>query len=142
MSVRVLRVKPGTPYHHSYLDDLESFFWLIFWCATAHTDSTNHSPTSDAQRTLTILNHGDLKTMATMKRGLLTDCSQARGMEMCETLDSFANTWALDPMIRSLILQLGQFFYKTYDDPDESRSPPKDILKVVCTIQDALSAAA
>jgi hypothetical protein len=142
MSLRVLRVEPGTPYHHSYLDDLESFFWLIFWCATAHTDSADHYPTSKAQRMLTKLNHGDLETMAFVKRGLLTDCSQARGIEMRKMLDSFANTWALDPIIRSVILELGRFFHKTYDNPDESRSPPKDFLKVVCTIQDALSAAA
>jgi hypothetical protein len=142
MSVRVLKVKSGTPYRHSYLDDLESFFWLILWCATAHTDSTNHYPTLKAQHMLTVLNYDNLRMMAIMKQGILTYCSQARGIEMCKMLDSFANTWALDPMIRSVILELGRFFHKTYDNPDESRSPPKDFLNVVRTIQDALSAAA
>ncbi|CAE6529582.1 unnamed protein product [Rhizoctonia solani] len=38
MSIRVLLVELGTPYDHRFTDDLESFFWLIFWCVVQHVD--------------------------------------------------------------------------------------------------------
>ncbi|KAG9118422.1 hypothetical protein FRC07_007074, partial [Ceratobasidium sp. 392] len=38
MSIRVLKTRIGTKYEHHFMDDLESFFWLILWCIAGHVD--------------------------------------------------------------------------------------------------------
>ncbi|KAG8732885.1 hypothetical protein FRC10_000544 [Ceratobasidium sp. 414] len=47
-SVRILKVKLGRRYEHHFIDDLKSFFWLIFVCVIEHVDSPGSQPTEDA----------------------------------------------------------------------------------------------
>jgi hypothetical protein len=141
MSVRVLNVPPGKPYHHSYLDDLESFFWLIFWCATAHTDSADHYPSPKAQNMLTVLNHGDLATMALLKQGLLTHCFSVGNGLLQQTLATFQNEWAEDDLFFTVIVGLGQFFFNVHVTPNVPRSPAGVFSQVVGIIQAALASA-
>ncbi|KAL5632551.1 hypothetical protein ACGC1H_005484 [Rhizoctonia solani] len=56
MAVCVLNIETGTPYHHHFFDNLESFFWLLLWCTAAHLDEGKMHPTPAAQDTLNELN--------------------------------------------------------------------------------------
>ncbi|EUC60476.1 WD40-repeat protein (notchless protein), related protein, putative [Rhizoctonia solani AG-3 Rhs1AP] len=59
MSIRVVKVSVGEKYHHSFLDDIESFFWLILWSTAAHLDPAAERPTAAAQSMLNLLNQED-----------------------------------------------------------------------------------
>ncbi|CAE6351644.1 unnamed protein product, partial [Rhizoctonia solani] len=63
MAAKVLQVPPGEPYHHSFIYDLESFFWLIFWSAAAHLDNNKARPAPDAQEVLDNMNQHNLKSI-------------------------------------------------------------------------------
>jgi hypothetical protein len=139
MSVRVLRVKPGTPYHHSYLDDLESFFWLIVWCVAAHRDSENDHLNPEAQLILNDLNNHNLASMARWKYSLLADCFSAGNGFLEETLNALQNKWARDDLFFTVIVQLGQFFFNVHATPNAPRSPAGVFSQVVDIIQDALA---
>lgn len=142
MSVRVLTIQVGQPYQHSYLDDLESFFWLIIWSVAAHIDSTQHTPSPTAQEMLNGLDESNFGLMAGWKTFQLTHCAFAKGARMMKTLDKFTNSWASDPILRSAIINLGQLFCNTaVTEPDEPHSPLEIFPRVVTIIQDALSKA-
>lgn len=112
MSLRVLKVNPGTPYYHSFLDDLESFFWLIFWCAAAHLDGSRN-PTEKAQKELDFMDQCDLDALAKWKRSTLSECDQNSGGEMKSLLRSFKNKWASHRIFTNIIVGLGSFFYRS-----------------------------
>ncbi|KAF8755470.1 other FunK1 protein kinase [Rhizoctonia solani] len=65
MSIRVLRVDIGTPYVHHFMDDLQSFFWLLLWCVVEHRDindgknGTAVQPTRKAEELLAKLDRAD-----------------------------------------------------------------------------------
>ncbi|KAB5588779.1 CRISPR-associated endonuclease Cas9 [Ceratobasidium theobromae] len=126
MSLRVLEVSPGNPYHHSFLDDLESFFWLIFWCAAAHLDASSHNPTQDAQDELDFMDEYNLKALANWKRSKLSQCSQNSGKSMKRLLKSFKNGWASHPIFINVIVHLGCFFSET-DYESLSETKPADV---------------
>jgi hypothetical protein len=112
MSMRVLRVPSGQRYNHHFLDDLESFFWLILWSVVTHLDPGAGRPTQSA---LNMLNSLDISyenaDAAHTKRSLLDTCSRLGGHEMLDELALFQNTWASDPMVTSVIIRLGSYFH-------------------------------
>ncbi|KAB5587447.1 hypothetical protein CTheo_9115 [Ceratobasidium theobromae] len=110
MSLRVLEVTPGTPYYHSFLDDLESFFWLIFWCAMAHLDDDSRNPTQKAQKELDLMDQCDLDVLANWKGNKLSQCSRKSGRSMKNLLESFGNGWASHRIFVNVIIGLGCFF--------------------------------
>ncbi|EUC54242.1 APH domain protein [Rhizoctonia solani AG-3 Rhs1AP] len=123
MSVRVLQVKVGATYEHHFMDDLQSFFWLILWCLAEHTD-----PISDKNGTMNLRTEGaltvlqkldrvdsDYITMADSKIGLLVSCITTEDnavFSMKRNLQSFQNSWATNPAIVDLVINLGAHFYK------------------------------
>ncbi|CAE6471877.1 unnamed protein product [Rhizoctonia solani] len=115
MSVRVLRISMGTPYEHHFMDDLESFFWLLLWCVVEHRDTSPENgiaidPTQKALGLLRLLDRpdSDLEAIAGSKSMILMDC----GNETIEaTLEACKNTWATDPAIMTVIQQLGLYFH-------------------------------
>ncbi|KAG8776221.1 hypothetical protein FRC12_001036 [Ceratobasidium sp. 428] len=110
MSVRVLNVKIGERYEHSFMDDLESFFWLILWCTAEHVDTIGAKPTREAQEMLDLLDQSNLANIKNQKRSVLGCCADEDGAEMESTLASWKNAWAKDPAIVALILEMGAYF--------------------------------
>ncbi|KAG9124467.1 hypothetical protein FRC07_011542 [Ceratobasidium sp. 392] len=110
MSVRVLNVKIGERYEHSFMDDLESFFWLILWCIAEHVDSVGAKPTREAQEMLDLLDQSNLTNIKNQKRSVLGCCADEDGAEMETTLVSWENAWAKDPAIVTLVLEMGAYF--------------------------------
>ncbi|KAG8743003.1 hypothetical protein FRC10_000511 [Ceratobasidium sp. 414] len=113
-SDRVIGVKKidfRTPYNHHFLDDLESFFWLILWSTAAHLDPHVSKGTYDALVVVNNLDHPSLTSIYTQKRTLLSDCDRFGGKVMKSQLASFGNNWAKDPMVVSVIVDLGSFFH-------------------------------
>jgi hypothetical protein len=139
MSIQVLSARPGWHYNHSFLDDLQSFFWLMLWCVAAHLEPGEAEPTEEALRTLNALDRPDLEDMASRKSTLLRDCYRDGGAEMRYKLNSFQNTWASDPAITSTILSLGRFFHKI-ENRDISPDQPTTVAFpfVVSIMLDAL----
>lgn len=133
MSLRVLEVNPGTPYYHNFLDDLESFFWLIFWCAAAHLDVGTRHPTGDAQYILDSMDQCGLKSLADWKRGKLRQCSKKSGASIRLLLKSFGNSWASHPLFANTIVRLGDFF-ETFDYDDLSKVSPVDVFLNIVNI--------
>ncbi|KAG8727374.1 hypothetical protein FRC10_006147, partial [Ceratobasidium sp. 414] len=72
MSIRVLRVEIGSPYEHHFMDDLESFFWVILWGVAQHVDP-DEVVTRKALVILNQLDQSNLDSMAGLKLGMLTE---------------------------------------------------------------------
>ncbi|KAG9087760.1 hypothetical protein FS749_002657 [Ceratobasidium sp. UAMH 11750] len=110
MSIRVLEVGTGTPYQHHFMDDLESFFWLILWCVFEHIDVVGARPTEGAQEMLDTIDQAALSAIANGKRSLLFKCG-GTGRPMRQVLASCGNSWAADLAIVSVVMKLGVYFF-------------------------------
>jgi hypothetical protein len=134
MSIRVLSVRLGRPYNHSFLDDLESFFWLILWSVAARLEHGVVEPTEDALEVLGDLDQTRLTHIASLKRTLLRDCGLRNGNAMRDKLSAFENTWASDPAIVSTIISLGRFFYRIDTEQISSEQPPTLVFPYIASI--------
>ncbi|KAG9084171.1 hypothetical protein FS749_005430 [Ceratobasidium sp. UAMH 11750] len=110
MSYRVLSVPVGQRYKHHFLDDLESFFWLILWSTAAHLDPQVDRGTAMALKIINGLDQPDLDSICAYKKSVLFDCIISGGNEIEGTLISCKNAWASDPNMISVIVGLGSFF--------------------------------
>ncbi|CEL63354.1 hypothetical protein RSOLAG1IB_05398 [Rhizoctonia solani AG-1 IB] len=139
MSVRVLRVPIGAPYAHDFLDDLESFFWLLLWCVIEHRDiipSKNGAaadPTPKASELLQLLDRhdSDFAAIAGSKSMILIDCSRG---EFEADLKACENTWATDPIIIDVIQQLGAYFHDIPRHRDLSKYKPEKVFPKIVDI--------
>ncbi|CAE6471884.1 unnamed protein product [Rhizoctonia solani] len=127
MSSRVLQIEPGEHYEHHFTDDLESFFWLIYWCIVQHTDP-NRAPNKASIKLLDQPDPSDMKleTLAIVKHGVLGRCSNGA---IYKDLESCKNTWVDDPAVARLIQQLGSHFSGVNDitcTRSVSRFKPED----------------
>ncbi|KAG8702062.1 hypothetical protein FRC09_004970 [Ceratobasidium sp. 395] len=109
MSIRVLQMSIGQQYVHHFMDDLESFFWLILWCVIEHRDVRRGKATLAAYDFLDALSQPKLKGIADKKKSVLLDCF-GTGDPIKAELANFENAWAKDPAIVSVILKLGSYF--------------------------------
>ncbi|KAG9118423.1 hypothetical protein FRC07_007075 [Ceratobasidium sp. 392] len=114
MSARVLNMKVGEQYEHHFMDDLESFFWLILWCVAEHTDARGKKANPAAYKVLNRLSQRDLDSVVDKKVMLLAQCYADDGDDMRNMLKEFDNNWANDPAIVSVILALGSYFYGAF----------------------------
>ncbi|CAE6477859.1 unnamed protein product [Rhizoctonia solani] len=139
MSICVLKVKPGTPYHHHFCDDLESFFWLVIWSVAAHLDEGQLHPTPEAQKLLDKLNQDDLSQMCDTKTAIFTWVRDTEEAE--ENLNACDNEWASDPMLFKAITNLGGFLsgLTRVKDRVKLESSPGDVFaQVVDILLDAI----
>ncbi|KAL5632404.1 hypothetical protein ACGC1H_005386 [Rhizoctonia solani] len=140
MSTYVLEVPAGQNYHHSFLDDMQSFYWLIYWSVAAHLDEGQKRPTPTAQGDLDSMNDSNLPNICSWKWRVLGYCSKRRAL-LARTLDNFGNEWASSSMFRHVIFHLGALLDKTIDEdarPSFESSPGETISAVVKTILEAL----
>lgn len=139
MSVRVLETE-GAPYTHSFMDDLESFFWLFFWSVAAHIDSGNRA-SDKALKALQRLDNDQMDIIAMFKSKILRECSEDEGQRIFDRLEDFDNEWAASPLVFVLILNLGNYFQSEVYSSRKSSYNPSDVFpKVVNMIMDVLSA--
>ncbi|KAG8739694.1 hypothetical protein FRC10_005255 [Ceratobasidium sp. 414] len=137
MCARVLKVKPGCRFEHHFMDDLESFFWVILVCVLEHVDTPGGRLTQDALDLLRTFNQHDRSHIADSKLDLLGACA-GKGKLMLRALASCENSWASDPAIISVVLQLGRYFYDNYDGPYFLCPPTMGFPSIVKPIMDAL----
>ncbi|KDN49821.1 hypothetical protein RSAG8_01886, partial [Rhizoctonia solani AG-8 WAC10335] len=141
MSIRVVAIPPGEQYHHTFLDDIESFFWLVLWSAAAHLDDGVPYPTAAAQSMLDLLNQQNPDGMESYKLSQLSLCCIRSGRAMLDKLKKLDNSWALHPLSSSVIVNFGKLAHEYYSNaPDESFSPLDVFPAVVGVFRDALSA--
>ncbi|KAG8779115.1 hypothetical protein FRC12_024627 [Ceratobasidium sp. 428] len=115
MAVRVLKMEVDSTYTHHFMDDLESFFWLIVWCVAQHVDEGKRI-TTEASVILNQLDRSCLSDIPSHKAALLSDCFRFQGSHMKKTLDALENAWATNPGIIYTIIELGTYFFNI--DPD------------------------
>ncbi|KAG8701484.1 hypothetical protein FRC08_004064 [Ceratobasidium sp. 394] len=109
MSARVMEVGVGHRYKHHFMDDLESFFWLILWCVAEHVDPGSQ-PTQNAREFLKAWGQPNLRNISSKKRTLMGYCADEDGYMMEDILESWNNSWAKNPGVVALILELGAYF--------------------------------
>ncbi|KAG9119588.1 hypothetical protein FRC07_005331 [Ceratobasidium sp. 392] len=110
MSTKVLNVKPGNRYKHGFIDDLESFFWVLFYTVVGRRNSITSHPDPAAME---ILNKLDSESMAVVrwhKLEYLEDCHRNPELMIGE-LRKIENSWASDDTLIQLLVRLGSFFY-------------------------------
>ncbi|KAG9093108.1 hypothetical protein FRC07_011533 [Ceratobasidium sp. 392] len=140
MSTRVLNVGAGKLYEHHFMDDLESFFWLILWSIIEHVDVKGNQPNQYAQRVLWIFRQPDLEHIANKKIDMLEFC-RGDGMAIYKLLVGCkeGNSWAVHPVAVPLIQKLGSYFDKVYTEGSHSKYSPEEAFPVVVgCIMDAL----
>ncbi|KAG9109017.1 hypothetical protein FRC07_008384, partial [Ceratobasidium sp. 392] len=98
LSVRILNMEIGQRYKHHFMDDLESFFWLILWCVVDHLDVTGGQRTNTARELLRKLSDPDFRAIALQKSCVLVFCSKGEA-RMKEMLTACNNSWANNPAI-------------------------------------------
>ncbi|KAG9100671.1 hypothetical protein FS749_013718 [Ceratobasidium sp. UAMH 11750] len=110
MSIRVMEVGLGRRYKHHFMDDLESFFWLIVWCVAEHVDDHGTKPTVQAQGILDRLDQPDPGNIKNQKLAFLMYCDIDEIADMEQRLALWHNSWAKNPGIVTLIVELGTYF--------------------------------
>ncbi|KAG8687852.1 hypothetical protein FRC08_011738 [Ceratobasidium sp. 394] len=129
MSARVQDVQPGYRYEHTFVDDLESFLWLILVCAVEHIDSPGGQPTEGALKLQHKFAGRDHSAIAITKSAFLIHTSM-----MLHELASCENSWATDPAIVSVVRKLGQYFGGIYLDSASSECTPTEVFPAVVEI--------
>ncbi|KAG8690367.1 hypothetical protein FRC08_010556 [Ceratobasidium sp. 394] len=137
MSLRVLDIPIGQRYEHSFMDDLESFFWLILWCVLERVEPGNANPGVD--RLLNLLSQPNLENIASKKSDLLAKCVREGGDAMKDILAPCRNSWATDPMIVNLIIKMGSYFDHIIRKKIFTYTPANVFPKIVKIIMDALN---
>ncbi|KAG8701483.1 hypothetical protein FRC08_004063 [Ceratobasidium sp. 394] len=139
MSVRVMDVGIGYHYHHHFMDDLESFFWLIVWCVAEHVDDNGTKPTAQAQDMLDKLDQPDLGNIKNQKLAFLTYCDIDEVADTEQRLALWRNSWAKNPGIITLIVELGAYFKKVKPRKLPTYTPTQVFPAIVDMIQRAIT---
>jgi hypothetical protein len=136
MSSRVLQVEPGFKYRHTFLDDLESFFWVIFHSAAAHLDNKDAILTDEAWDVIVELDRWDLTNLGVWKSAMPTFCYRQSGAAMRRKLKRFGNSWASDPIFINTIVRFGAYLehISMVEDDDLSKFSPATVFSTVVDI--------
>lgn len=145
MSTRILDVKVGERYEHHFMDDLESFFWLILWSVIQHVDCDpdgdrkHNVPAERAQELLDQLDRADVlfETLSGTKQRMLMRC---RTNKIQQDLKECENAWAANTSILCVIKELGNYFAGlVVDDVPLLQYTPEVVFpKVVGILSEAL----
>ncbi|CAE6397423.1 hypothetical protein ACGC1H_000158 [Rhizoctonia solani] len=97
MATKLLLAMPGEHVPHTYLHDLESFFWVLLYVIAEHREGDARLQPA-AQEVISDLNTIDRRSLGNNKNSLLTQINEG-------TLDvrSFATSWAISlaPLIEN-----------------------------------------
>ncbi|KAG8710330.1 hypothetical protein FRC08_017296 [Ceratobasidium sp. 394] len=137
MSVKVLNVRPGQEYEHTFLDDLESFFWVLLYIVAAHTDPGIDNLTPAASGIVDRMDHEDMHTVQMFKLAHLADCRR-RPRKVTKMLSKIGNSWACDGDVVLALVQLGSFFFGVGGVSLSEQAPAKVFPRVVDVFIEAL----
>ncbi|KAG8687590.1 hypothetical protein FRC09_013404 [Ceratobasidium sp. 395] len=138
MSVNVLSVRPGQKYHHSFMDDLESFFWVLLYTIAGHTNPGTKSATPAALKVVDQLDLEDMDAVYAFKVSHLNGYS--RGLKsVTKAVCEFGNDWACNKHLVSVLIQLGTFFHYNSNGTSFSDLTPAVVFpKILDIFMDAL----
>ncbi|CAE7159785.1 unnamed protein product [Rhizoctonia solani] len=123
MSAAVLGSTSGKPYRHSYLDDLESFFWMIYLSAVSHIDKGKR-PNKYQINESTIFAMPDLKKLAKFKAQAVD-----RHDRIFRRLDRYDNSWARSYPFKKVLSVLEDFFRDVWNQEDPGMTPVEAFTK-------------
>ncbi|KAG8745854.1 hypothetical protein FRC10_006881 [Ceratobasidium sp. 414] len=137
MSIGVLGVLPGERYEHTFMDDLESFLWVLLYVIAGHANPGVNSLNSAALKILDHMDHEDTGLVQMFKSGFLANCgSYPEGA--AGVLRATGNDWACDDNLVSAVVQLGSFFLDDEDVSIAELAPAVAFPKVIDIILGAL----
>ncbi|KAF8596794.1 hypothetical protein BDV93DRAFT_527840 [Ceratobasidium sp. AG-I] len=117
MAIKLLLAEANEMVQHSYLHDLESFFWVLLYVVAEHCEPTQ-KPNPKAQQVIEELNTVDRRMLGHIKTSFISQIAKG-------TLDvrSFGTTWAISlaPVIQSFARWLDRVLVPDFDstiDPD------------------------
>lgn len=139
MSIEVLKLSDDQRYKHNFIDDLQSFFWVILWSVALHLNPGVETSTQHTSDTLDALDQSSLTRLASSKVDLLIECHIDHGFKMDQKLASFKNDWASDESIIAVILGLGDLFAQLQLKMIRALTPAVIFPRVVDIILDALA---
>ncbi|KAG8762444.1 hypothetical protein FRC11_009398 [Ceratobasidium sp. 423] len=132
MSAAVLGSTSGKPYRHSYLDDLESFFWLIYLSAMHRVDD-GRKPNAHQRHEASIFNNSDMKKLAKFKARVVD-----RGDRMFSYLNLYDNSWSRSYVFQKVLFELEDFFRSVWYKADPGITPVEAFTKVTDCILDGI----
>ncbi|CAE6451568.1 unnamed protein product [Rhizoctonia solani] len=132
MSAAVLGSTFGKPYRHSYLDDLESFFWLIYMSVVCHTDGDRRANMHQRQES-SFLTNPDMKKAAKFKAQMVD-----RGDRIFSGLDRYDNSRATSYVFKQVLLELEDFFRNVWNKEDPGMTPVEAFTKITDVLLDAV----
>jgi hypothetical protein len=137
MSRHVLDARPGKHYEHTFIDDLESFFWVLFYTVAGYADPGVNNLTQTASDVLDRLDHEDLSMLRCYKDVYIRGCRR-KGLAMRRTLGAFRNSWVSDPALVTAIVKLGVIFDDYAEDKLSEQLPENLFPKIVNIFLEAL----
>ncbi|QRV92496.1 kinase domain protein [Ceratobasidium sp. AG-Ba] len=137
MSINVLNVAPGEQYEHSFMDDLESFFWVLLYAMLGHADPPVKILNPAAVGMLDRLDDDDMSRVRAFKVECLVQCCRLPE-EMIKKLRSTENSWAYNEALSQALIRLGSFFCDEDDTPLSQMTPADAFPKVVDIFIEAL----
>ncbi|CAE6444204.1 unnamed protein product [Rhizoctonia solani] len=132
MSASVLGSTFGKPYRHSYLDDLESFFWLVYLGAVGHTDGDRELNMYQAHE-LAVFDDPDMKKLAKFKARVIDQYTR-----MSFRLDLYDNSWSKSYAFRKVLLELEEFFRDVWNQKDPGMTPVEAFGKMADVLLNAV----
>lgn len=138
MSARAVK-NGGARFTHNFIDDLESFYWLLVWSVAMHLDSKDQNTSGGASETLRKLTDERMYFIDTVKMIVLYECSREGRFGLRKKLLSFENSWATKPSVMQLIFDMGNYFMsRVYLGTASAQDPRVVFPKIVDMIMVAI----
>ncbi|CAE6456862.1 unnamed protein product [Rhizoctonia solani] len=137
-SIRITRMvsTPRLKYQHHFYDDLEAFFWVMFWTTISHVDPGKER-SADAATFLTKFYHADPRCLhIAWKKRILDDCRMHAGIDTLAILDACKNSWASNRPLRVAIASFGCYIGIIREE--EGVAPPAEVFQAVITTLDGV----
>ncbi|KAG9109429.1 hypothetical protein FRC07_008325 [Ceratobasidium sp. 392] len=136
--MKVLGAEAGERYQHSFMDDLESFFWVLFYTVVGHTNPGVQNLDPAAKKILDRLDDPSMDSVWRAKSFHLKRFHE-HPEETTEKLRKLTNnSWASDDILIQLLIRLGSFFYDNEELELESMKPEEGFPKIVDMFIEAL----
>ncbi|CAE6407039.1 unnamed protein product [Rhizoctonia solani] len=133
MSTSALGSTFGKPYRHSYLDDLESFFWLIYLSAVGHVDEGKRANIYQ-RKEVAIFDNPNMRKLANFKSQMVGE-----GDRLYSYLNLFENKWAKSYAFKTVLFALEDFFRGVWEERDPGLTPTEVFTKITGVLLTAIA---
>ncbi|KAF8753762.1 other FunK1 protein kinase [Rhizoctonia solani] len=134
MSASALGSTYGKPYRHSYLDDIESFFWSIYLLAVSHAGNNGLNEYQDEE--IKMFDDPSMKKLADYKAETLSDRKN-----IFNRLTLYENKWASSSAFATALFELEDFVCERWEEENPGMTPAEAFKKVTKTLLNAISSA-